>query len=588
MNDAPESAPPLGSAVRSTGARQAERENWTRLQGDLLEQRLVFEGRPFEAYVQFSTFCNMSCIMCHGDRKPPVERIRPDVLERFRHQVVPTLSLLNPHGGSEPLALGWDDVVEVVHEGGIGLCINTNVQLLDDRRFRQMSVHLDWLRLSVDSHIPELLERIRPGARTEQILGNLGRVARLCREQGIDCGVLIVLLTENAATLPETIAYLCDEGIDQVFVIRLVNTNGHCDLLDPLSHFSAAYIESVKQRCAEVVRQKNACMYWQLDGTESFDHRPARPEHTERRCSDEQMQELLRLRHPGYCFLAHSRIRLNASGNVAPCGYATYGELTLGDLAQQDLDAIWNGVNAQDLRRGMLTGDVPSLCRTCFRHDPTPPRSELPFLRQLGAVSPFPVRELRAELEPVAPDHAWRGEQAPRFAVRAPQRKLDRVWLALSLGGQAEDLQIVPLRRVARRGEVIELELPDGTWERLRTNCGYWWTVLAPVDPEGTVLRTDELRCLIRHQDLPRIPGSTLGYPDLGHRPMSDLGGGRRVGWGSSDESPRGRPALQDREQARSNGRIAPVAPVGRSRGGLSGRALALWRRWLGAPRDPR
>jgi hypothetical protein len=44
-------------------------------------------------------------------------------------------------------------------------------------------------------------------------------------------------------------------------------------------------------------------------------------------------------------------------------------------------------------------------------------------------------------------------------------------------------------------------------------------------------LRSEEIRCIVRHEHMPRVPGSTLGYADKGHVPAIYLGGERQVGW---------------------------------------------------------
>ena len=54
------------------------------LDRELLEKRLVFVSGPYEAHVQFSNFCNMSCIMCWDGENPPLKRMDPVVLGKVR------------------------------------------------------------------------------------------------------------------------------------------------------------------------------------------------------------------------------------------------------------------------------------------------------------------------------------------------------------------------------------------------------------------------------------------------------------------------------------------------------------------------
>jgi hypothetical protein len=50
-------------------------------------------------------------------------------------------------------------------------------------------------------------------------------------------------------------------------------------------------------------------------------------------------------------------------------------------------------------------------------------------------------------------------------------------------------------------------------------------------DRSQPCLRSEEIRCIVRHEHMPRVEGSTLGYADKGHAPAIYLGGERQVGW---------------------------------------------------------
>src|SRR5688500_1220993 len=73
------------------------------LRDELLQKRLTLSSRPSRAHVQFSTFCNMSCVMCWDGRNPPLKKMAPAVLGRLREQIAPGLSVITPHDGNEPL-----------------------------------------------------------------------------------------------------------------------------------------------------------------------------------------------------------------------------------------------------------------------------------------------------------------------------------------------------------------------------------------------------------------------------------------------------------------------------------------------------
>ena len=89
-----------------------------------------------------------------------------------------------------------------------------------------------------------------------------------------------------------------------------------------------------------------------------------------------------------------NRVKVNADGTVYPCCVADGGQLALGNLRERDFESIWNGPEAQDLRRAMVTQDLPALCRDCsFTSGWTlPPQPWLPFVdavarERLGAAA---------------------------------------------------------------------------------------------------------------------------------------------------------------------------------------------------------
>ena len=71
----------------------------------------------------------------------------------------------------------------------------------------------------------------------------------------------------------------------------------------------------------------------------------------------------------------------------------------------------------------------------------------------------------------------------------------------------------------------MEFAIPPGVWEVLRPNVGWWWAVIgySSKDP-SVVVRSSEIRCVIRHQPVPRIIQGGLIYPDARSETVVDLG----------------------------------------------------------------
>jgi radical SAM protein with 4Fe4S-binding SPASM domain len=535
-------------AISPDERERIELENRALLEQDLFGKHLVFASRPYEAHVQYSNFCNMSCIMCWNGKNPPLRRMAPELIEKLGEQIATWLSVITPYGGSEPLAITWDETRDMCRRYSNELCLTTNVQFLDEERFLELKDITETLYLSIDSHVPEIYARIRPGSRPDKVFANLETSARLSERHGVECIVQIVFMTENAPMLAETVAYMADIGIASVNVIKLLDVNGESGFSDPLLHFSAAYVEEIKRRCIAVAEQKRIRFMWSVGIEERYDYRDHRIGPRPRKARNDKWDYRMRRFFPGYCRNVYNRLRVLADGDIAPCCYATDGELSLGNLAEHGFDDIWNGPNAQDLRRAMQTWDYPSLCASCYFTDKLPAQETLAFGDYLQARLKKPVRGEERTLELRAPEHMTRAEEPPAIELARPDIGAEEYTLCLSVGGELDGALTWPLVQLDADGDDLVFGFPSEAWEQMRTNLGYWWFVYAiSAEERPAILRSREIRCLIRHEPVARVVGSTIAYPDQGHLPVVDLGGAKQPGWIEPGDIP-ARPALGERK----------------------------------------
>jgi radical SAM protein with 4Fe4S-binding SPASM domain len=520
--------------IRRNERLEIERRNRALLERELLDKRLVFDSRPYEAQIQFSNFCNMSCVMCHDGANPLFRKMSPELLEKVGEQIAPSLSVVIPFDGSEPLLVGWDEARSMAEEYGFEFSLTTNVQFLDEHKFFELKDVTRELMLSIDTHYPDLFARIRPGSKPEKVFENLPLATALCREHGLELWANVVFMTLNGPTLDQTTAYLADAGVPTVNVLQMIDVNGRSSHLDPTLHFSAEYVTSIKQRCIEVAREKRIRLLWQAAGWERHDFRVRKVPSKPGRDAAVRWETHMKRHVPGYCMMVWNRIHVDSLGQCTPCPYATNGELVLGDLRDQDFDEIWNSPTARDLRRSMATWDYPAICSTCYCTDKQGPEQYLPFIQTALEALGRDRQSVDPSLIITAPAHMTRAPCAPTIRIEDPGDypgdSIDSWTLALSLGGERDHLEICPLEPSAG-DEGIEFALPDRTWEKLGTNLGYWWAVFATSSNEpGRVLRSSEIRCLVRHEPIPRIEGSTLRFPgDV--LPVADLGGEKAPGW---------------------------------------------------------
>lgn len=497
---------PADEKARLVAANAAARER------DLWEMRLVFESTPRVVDLQLSNICNMSCTMCYDGVNPPAKRMPDGAVRRLAERVMPGASVLVPFSGSEPLIVTWDITRELAERYRVQLDLITNAQFLDEEKFRELEPHVSTLTFSIDSHLRDVYERIRLRSKPDKVFANLPVAARLCREHGIEAQANIVFLVENAPFLDETVAYLADAGMTTVRILQyeqLPDLPPERRYSDASLHFSADWQARMRERLAEIAREKRVLVVWDVDGNRVYDHRADLPA---RRDDKPQpvLERLVRF-YPGYCWQSLDRVKVGVDGSLYPCCKGDGDELKLGNVFEQDFEAVWNGPEAQDLRRGMLTGDLPRMCRGCSVHTGWIQKElpHLPFVDWVHdeALAGLPRNPDGHVLEVHEPAHMLRSEAPPRFRWSAPAGKVDRFVLALAVGGEWH-----PENRVWEiPGDVTELELPAEEWASLRANTGWWWCLWAIDDAApGRNLRAPRARCLVRHQPIPRVAGSKL------------------------------------------------------------------------------
>ncbi len=269
---------------------------------------------------------------------------------------------------------------------------------------------------------------------------------------------------------------------------------------------SKEWIASMRERIRTAAEEKKIRVIWDVEGHDNFDYRedpqPTRP-------TKARDPWAWKLQHylPGYCSQSVYRVKVDTDGQIYPCCVGDDGTLSLGNLNEKGFEEIWNGPESQDLRRGMLTGDVPKFCKGCgFYTDRVPPESYPPFIEDMNAKHGFSAEKVGFELE--GPEHMIRTREAPQLEWAAPTIKFDDYLVVLSLGSQDRDTKCF---RVPRN--VTKAFIPAELWTTMQENFGYWWTVWGvnkkrPQDSQ----RATPSRCLIRQKDIKRLPGSSLEY----------------------------------------------------------------------------
>ncbi len=318
--------------------------------------------------------CNLSCVYCYGLGHPDPARFAPAGYGALLDQLLPRVDILVPSAGSEPFAAEIGLAVSKVIEHKKRLLLITNgtyplVPVLnrvtdpgEDRLYR--------LQVSIDSHLPELYERLRPGAKFAAVLANLKEAIALLRGQKLlhRLAVSIVLTKDNASTIGDTVRYFRALGVEAFLIQELYEFDPRLAPYRP----SRDQIEAARNTLRTTASEIAADILFANVPVQRFNGRPASAPAIE--WDPENIVRHMR-EHPGQCWQAWEWLKVHPGGAVHPCCVAP-AELALGNLKEKSLEKILSGGGREKLQGGFRKGKPPDVCRSC------------PLLRQISQTPP--------------------------------------------------------------------------------------------------------------------------------------------------------------------------------------------------------
>ena len=210
---------------------------------------------------------------------------------------------------------------------------------------------VDRLEISVDAARPETYRRVRRGGELEQVLEGVRAVVRHKERSGRRFPEIKLLFLGMTDTIAEFPAF-----------VRLAHSLGAGTVvLQAMGEYAAVKGKSVAaghreegRRCLEAARAeaRRLGVAIELFPPDQFSAAPPAGAPTQAGA-------------PGLakdCFFPWDRAVIATTGEVFPC---CSSPVPFGDLTRQPFREIWYGAPYRALRRALLEGDLPPMCRTC-------------------------------------------------------------------------------------------------------------------------------------------------------------------------------------------------------------------------------
>lgn len=320
-------------------------------------------------YVQIEPVgqCNLRCQMCPIQFRPDGPRYGALAFmdfTQYTHILDQFTGLREMHlqGLGEPMMHPrFFDMVAYAVAKGIKVSTNTNLTLLNERRAEScVTSGLHSIHISLDGATAETYERIRARAHFDRVVRNLERLVA-ARErlggQNPRIRLVMVIMRQNLHELPDLVRMAHQWAVEQLFVQHLCHDFGESSLPSyyrPMRQFidEQTLLTEDSQRIARYFGEAR-----QLARELKVDLRLPRIQRQEQSATTPA---------PGRCTWPWTGAYISYQGYAMPCCMvSTPDRINFGNIAEQGVEATWNGAAYQQFRDQLASSEPPEICRSC-------------------------------------------------------------------------------------------------------------------------------------------------------------------------------------------------------------------------------
>jgi MoaA/NifB/PqqE/SkfB family radical SAM enzyme len=182
-------------------------------EAEILSKKAVLKSKPRQLIAELTTNCNLSCVMCslYANKY----NINNNLL-KFIKDSIPCLERIKWQGGEVFLYPKFKELVKMAARYGVRQVIQTNGLLLNEETLDLlMSVKELFLSFSIDSPDKQTYEKIRRGAKFEELLAVLERVKLYKRSvNDLHYTVIMVVTSLNYKQLDDMISFAIKHGFN--------------------------------------------------------------------------------------------------------------------------------------------------------------------------------------------------------------------------------------------------------------------------------------------------------------------------------------------------------------------------------------
>ncbi len=170
---------------------------------------------PKQVTLELTNRCNARCVFCNRWKVNPTE-IKKELKTEEWLRIIKELAevktqYIDLSGGEPLLKEGFFEIVNEIKKHNIEIVLSENGLLLPKYAKKIIESNIDYVRVSIDSHIPENHDKTRG---VKGMWKNAIKGVKLLKKAGMDVAINFVLMKNNIEELSEYIKFAKDLGVD--------------------------------------------------------------------------------------------------------------------------------------------------------------------------------------------------------------------------------------------------------------------------------------------------------------------------------------------------------------------------------------
>lgn len=304
-------------------------------------------NQPTFAQIEVTTYCNLKCSTC----REFVDQLGPE-FNAFKHltlgkfkEILSKLSYLTKvrlNGIGEPL-LNPDlfEMVNYAHSKGIHVNFFTNGTMLKKEIVEELlRSEVDLLLFSIDGGYKESFERIRKGAKFDEVINDIKNLVEMKKRLGYrkpNFAVMTTVSKENISEVSQIVELVHSVGIRNLVFKGMIPSFEELEEKVVTGDEIFKHIGEAVEKAKSLAMNLNIGPFARLFSGNSND------------------------RHPE-CIWPWTSTYITVDGWITPCcNLFDHHKIKFGNIFDEDFSAIWNDKNIQKFR-SMLKANKVKIC----------------------------------------------------------------------------------------------------------------------------------------------------------------------------------------------------------------------------------